>query len=92
MKTLQNLFLYIGVSYEFVLKSVKGVNRIFGVTEYWFKALQYQIWSTNTKPFLWESEAKFETLLKLSPCIRVSDKFVWKSVKTLNRTFFAMEY
>ena len=35
--TIQKLSLYIGVSYKFVLKSIKSLNRIFWVIEYWFK-------------------------------------------------------
>ena len=51
---------YILVSYEFVLKSVKSLNRILWVSEYWFNALKIQIWLTNTKPLFWESEANVE--------------------------------
>ena len=92
LQTLQRLFLYIGVSYKFVLKSVKRLDWIFCVIEYWFKALECQIWSTNTKVFFWESKAKLETLQKLSPYIGVSYKFALKSAKTLNRIFWAMKY
>ena len=47
---------------------------------------------TNTKPFFWESEANIETLQKFSSYIRVFYKFVFKSVKSLNRIFLATEY
>ena len=73
--TLQKLFPYIGVSDKFVLKSAKTLNRIFWAMEYWFKALEFQIWSMNTKPFFKESEAKLETLQKLSLYFGISYKF-----------------
>ena len=63
--TLEKLFPYIGVSYKFVLKSVKRLNQILWAMDYSFKALQCQIWSTNTKSFFWKNEAKRETLQKL---------------------------
>ena len=91
-ETLQRLSIYIGVSYKFVLKSVKGLNQNFWVIEYWFKTLECQFWSTNRKLFFWESKTKLETLQKLFPYIEVSFKFALKSVKTLNRVFWAMEY
>ena len=91
--TLQKVSPYTGVSYRFLLKSAKGLNRIFWVIEYWFKALECQIWSTNTKPLCWKSQAKLETLQKLSPFIAVSYKFVLKLVETLNPwIFWTMEY
>ena len=92
LETLLKLSPYIGVSYKFVLKSIKSLNRIFVVIGYWFKALECQIWSTNTKPFFWENEANLGTHQILSPHIGVSYKFVLKSAKTLNRIFWAMEY
>ena len=49
--TRQRLFTYIGVLYKFVLKFVKNLSQIFLAMEYWFKALECQIWSTNTKLF-----------------------------------------
>ena len=55
LQTLQKLSTYIRVSYKFVLKSVKTLNRIFWAIEYWFKALECQIQSTNTKPFFWKT-------------------------------------
>ena len=66
LETLQKVSLYIWVSYKFVLKSVKSLNRIFWATEYWFKAFKCQIWLRNAKPFYWVSEANIETLQKLS--------------------------
>ena len=74
------------------MKSLKSLNRIFWKIEYWFKALEGQIWLTNTKLFFWESEAKLQTLQKFSPYIGVSFKFVLNSVKRLNRIFWAVEY
>ena len=49
LQFLEKLSPYIGVSDKFFLKSVKSLNRIFWVIEYWLKFLEYQIWSTNTK-------------------------------------------
>ena len=54
---------------EFLLKSIKRLNRIFQAQEDSFKALQCQILSINTKSFVWESEAKLGTILKLSPIL-----------------------
>lgn len=50
LKTSWQLSPYIGVSYKFVLKSVKILNRFFWTTEHWWKAGEYQISSTATKP------------------------------------------
>ena len=84
LKTLQNPCLYIWVSYKFVLKSEKSLNRILWATEYWFKALKCQIWLANTKPFFWESEANVKTLQKPSSYIWFSYKFVLKSGEHLS--------
>ena len=83
---------YIGVSDKFVLKSDKSLNRILWVIEYWFETLECQIRWKNLKPFFRESEAKLETLQKLSLYIGVCYKFGLKSVKTLNKTFWVMQY
>ena len=72
--------------------SMKTINRIFWVIEYWLKTLEYESWSANTKLFFWETEAKFETLQKLSPYLWVTYRFVLKCVKSRNRTFWATEY
>ena len=92
LKTLQKLSPCIWISYNFVLKSVKNLNGIFWANEFWFKALKYQIWLGNKKPFIWESEASFETLQDFSPYISVSYKFVLKSLKNLNRFLWVTEY
>ena len=92
VETLQKYFSYIGVSYKFVLKSVKRRNRILWSTEYWFKALKCQIWLTNTKLIFWERKANVETLQKPSLYNGVSYKFVLKSEESLNRIFWATEY
>ena len=92
LKTLQKLSHYIGVSYKLVSESVKRLNRVFWKIEYWFIALECQIWSTNTKPFFWESEAKLETLQKLSASIGVTYKFVLKCLKSRNRIFLDIKY
>ena len=92
LKTLQKLSPCIWISYNFVLKSVKNLNGIFWANEFWFKALKYQIWLGNKKPFFWESEASFETLQDFSAYISVSYKFVLKSLKNLNRILWVTEY
>ena len=84
LETLKNFSPYIGVSFKFVSKSVKNLNRIFSVIEYWFEALEWQICWTNTKLFLWETEKNLGNLQKLSYYLGVSDKFVCKSVERLN--------
>ena len=53
VQTLRKPIPYISVSYRFVLKSVKSVNRLLWATEYLFKALKCQIWLTNRKPLKW---------------------------------------
>ena len=92
LQTLQKLSPYISFSHKFVVKPVKSLNRIFWAMQYCFRTLECRIWSTNTKPFLWESEGKLETLLKLSLYIGVYYKIVLKFVKTLSRIFWVMEY
>ena len=92
LKVSKNVSLYIAVSYKLVLKSVKSLTRIFSVIEYWFNALECQICSTNTNLSFWESKINLGTLEKLFPYIGVSYKFVLKSVKSLNRIFWAMDY
>ena len=90
--TLQKLFSYLGVGYKFVLNSVKTHIGIFCAREYWFRALECKIWPTNTQSFFWENGTNLQILEKLSPYIGVSDKFVLKSVKSLNRIFWVIEY
>ena len=51
-----------------------------------------QIWSTYTKPFFWGSHTNFGTVQKLSSYIGFCYKFVLKSIKSLNRIFWAMKY
>ena len=76
LKTLKKLSPYIGVSFKFVLKTIKSLNQIFVNMEYWFKALECQISLTNTILFLWETETNLATLQNLSPSTGVSYKFV----------------
>ena len=92
VESLQKRSPYISVSHKFVLKTVKILTRISWATEYWLKALKWQIWLTNTKPLFWESEANVETLQKPSPYIWVSFKFASKSEKSLNRILWSTEY
>ena len=83
---------YIWVSYKIILKSFKTLNRICWAMECLFKALKCQIWLTNIKPFFWESEANIETLQNFSHYYWFSYKLVLKSVKSLNRILWAIEY
>ena len=92
VETLLKHFPYLWVSYKFVLKSAKSLNRILWTTEYWFKALKCKIWLTTTQPYFSKSKANVETLQKRSPYIGVSYKFVLKSVKSLNWILWATEY
>ena len=64
--------------------TVKSLNPISEVIEYWHKAQKNKIGSTNTKPFFWENQANVKTSRKLSPYIGVFYKFVSKSVKSVN--------
>ena len=82
LKILQKISPYIGISYKFFLKYVKTLNRIFWAMEYWFKTLACQIWSTNTKPFFWESESNLRTFQKLPPYVGVAHKFILKCEKS----------
>ena len=91
-ESLQKLSPFIGVSHQFVLKSVKSLNGIFWAMEYRFKALECQIWSTNTKSFAWEVDTNLGTVQNLFPYIRVSYKWVLNSAKTLNWIFSVIEY
>ena len=68
LRTLQTLSAYMNVSHKLVLKSVKSVNQIFWVIEYWFKALEYQVLLTNRKPFFfgkWGRTLSFPQILPL---------------------------
>ena len=91
LKTLQKIFHCLWVPYKFSLKSIKSLNQIFWVMEYWFKALECQICSTNTKSFFWERETNLGTLQKHFPYIGVTYKFDLKSVKTLNPVFWVIQ-
>ena len=92
LKPCRIFFLVFEFSYKYVLKSVNSVNWIFWVTEYCLKALKWKIWLMKTKPFIWDSETKLETLQKLSSHIWIFYKFVLKSVNSLSRIFWATEY
>ena len=92
VKTFQKLSSYIWGLYKFVLKSINSLNWILLATKYWFKALKWQIWLTNTKQFFWLNEENFENLHNFTSYIWVSYKFVSKSVTSLNRLFLATEY
>ena len=92
LATLQKLFLYIGVSYKSIWKSVEILNWNLRLIELWFKVSDCQIWWTNIKLFFWETKTNLGTLEKPFPSIGVSYKFLLKSVKSLNRIFWAMDY
>ena len=72
LETLQKISPYISVSCKLVLKSVNSLNPNYWATKCCLKALKWRIWLMNRKPFYWESEAKLETLPKLSSYIWVS--------------------
>ena len=74
------------------MKSINNVNRILWAREYWFKALKCKMWLTNTKPFFSQREGNIEILQKLFPYIWVSYNFLWKSINSINRIFWATEY
>ena len=92
LETLEKPFSYIWPSFKFILKSAKSLNGIFWVIQCWFKALECQNWLTNTILIFWETVANLITLQKLSPYIGVSYKFVLKSVKSLNRILWVIQY
>ena len=91
LETPQKVSRYNSVSYKFVLKSVKSQNRICSVIQYQFKASACKIWWTKTKLFFWETKTIFPLLEKLFLSIGVSYKFLLKSIKRLNRIFWAQE-
>ena len=88
--TLPKFSPYTGVSYNVVLKCVKGRNRIFWAIEYWYKTLECQIWSTIRKLFSWESETKLQILQKRSLYVGVSYKLFWSLSKA--GIFWVIEY
>ena len=90
--TLQKLFTYIGVSYQFVLKSLKTLIWIFLAMEYCFRALECQLSLMNAKSFFWENVANRKTLQNLSSYVGISYKFFLKSVKSLNPLFWVIKY
>ena len=92
IRTLQKLSGYIGISYRFVLNSVKKQNRIFFVMDSSFKVLQCQIWLTNEKLSFWESKTNIGTLQKTLSSYWVSYKSILKSGKCINWIFWVIEY
>ena len=81
VETIQKFSPYICVSYKFVLKSVKILNRISWATESSYKALKCQIRLTNTKPFLWQSKANVETLKNVFPILEFPINLFWSLSK-----------
>ena len=81
----QNLSCLIGVSYKFISKSVKNLNWIWWVMEYWFKSLQCKIWLMNKKPVFSESKGNLEAIQKLSSYIGVSHQLILKFLKSFNQ-------
>ena len=92
LETFEKLSSHIGILYKLILEPVKSLNRILWVTEYLYKAKKYQIWSTTAKTIFVKNETNLETFQKRFPYTRVSYKSVLKSVKSLNRFFWAMEF
>ena len=82
LKLSKNVLFILGVSYKFILKSVKSLDRVLWAIEYWFKALLCQIWLTNTNSIFWESEAKLQTLQKLSAILEFPLALFWSLSKT----------
>lgn len=76
LEIFQKISAHIGVIYKPVLESVKTLNPIFEVTEYWYKAEKCQISSTNTKPYFWENLANLKIFQKkvFSPILEFSKK------------------
>ena len=50
------------------------------------------MWLTNKKLFFQKKEENLETFQKRSPYIENSFKSLFKSAKSLNKIFWAMEY
>ena len=80
LETSQKTFSQFGHSYKFILKSLKSLHGIFWAAEYWLNTRNFQVYSTNRKLFFWSRKKNFETLQKVSTDIRVSYKFILKSV------------
>ena len=87
--SLQKLSPDIGVAYKLVLKCFETWKWMFWAMKYWFKSLECQTWSTNTKPFFWESEKNLGTFQNLSRYIIVAYKFVLKCVRNLSCLWFS---
>ena len=82
---------YIGIYYNFVLKSVKSLNRIFWIMEHWFKALEWQIWFMIKKHFF-RSRRNLWALQKLSPCIGVSFKSFFEVFEKPKSNILSLSY
>ena len=70
----------------------KGLNQIFGMIEYLYKAQKYPFWPTDTKQYFWKSETSIETSQKLSSRIKVTCKLDLECVKNLNQILWVIEY
>ena len=91
-ETFEKFSLYIWVSYKFDLKSVNSLNQILWAAEYSCEAFKCRNWLKNIKHFSWESGTNIETLQDFFSYIWVSHKFIFQSVKSLNRFWCATEY
>ena len=83
----QNISSYIEALRAFIWKSVKSLNQIFWPIGYWKKAVKCHICLRNGKPFLWKSEAIFETFQKFYSEIGFSHNYVENYLEGLNRIF-----
>ena len=80
LETFQKLSSRIGVLYKLVLGSVKILNWIFRVTEYWYNA-------QKCKTCINEHKTTFLVKLRV-----FQKKIVLKFLKTLNRMFWVIKY
>ena len=84
LESLQKVSPCFGVWYRFVLESIKSLNRIFSGLEYWLKACECQIWSSNRRRFFWETETNLGTLQKVLRYVGASYKFFLKCVRNFS--------
>ena len=84
-ETFQRLSSVFWVTDSFVSKFLKILHRILWLIEYLFNIQKRQILSADAKMLFWKTEANLETFLKLSLFPRVTDNFVSRFIKSLNR-------
>ena len=76
----------VNISYKFILKSVKSLNRIFWTMEYCFRALECQIWSTNTELFYWQLRLTLKFVKIFAPILGFVVNLFWSLSKALIKT------